>query len=197
MWHPLTLLLCWAAFVLALQWISSLLSLAVVAAISLLLAGMCAGRRSRSLLWRTRWLLLSLGALFLLFTPGEYVPGIPEWLGVTHEGLVRAGDQLCRLLALLSTLALLHEQIGTQGLLTGLHVLLKPLPFGDTTVVRLMLVLEHVERKRDIGWRTWLEAEETGAGAQRLILEMSPLRGRDFLLLGGWGLALGAWVAWS
>jgi hypothetical protein len=197
MWHPLTLLLCWAAFVLALQWISSLPVLALVTTISLLLAGIFAGHRSRSLLWRARWLLLSLGVLFLLFTPGEYVTGVPEWLGVTHEGLARATDQLCRLLALLSTLALLHERIGTQGLLAGLHALLKPFPFGDTTVVRLMLVLDHVEQRRNVGWRTWLEGEETGAGAQRFILEMSRMRGRDFLLLGGWWLALGAWVAWS
>jgi hypothetical protein len=197
MWHPLTLLLCWAAFALALQWISSLLVLLVVTAISLLLAGIFAGHRSRSLLARARWLLLSLGVLFVLFTPGEYVTGIPEWLGVTHEGLARASDQLCRLLALLATLALLHERVGTQGLLTGLHALLKPFPFGDVTVVRLMLVLEHVEQKRDIGWRTWLEAGKTGAGTQRFILEMSRMRGRDFLLLGGWGLVLGAWVTWS
>jgi hypothetical protein len=195
MWHPMTLLLFWAGFALSLQLISSLLLLMLAATISLTLAAVFSGSRSRALLWRARWLFLSIGILFLFFTPGEYVPWTPAWLGLSYEGLARAGEQLARLLALLASLALLHERIGTHGLLTGLHTLLKPFSWRDATVVRLMLVLEHIEGKQETSWREWLANEGVGEESrEHFTLGQPPLRGRDYWLMAGLLATAGGWM---
>lgn len=162
MWHPAALLLSWLGFALILQWAKLPLLLALALA-SILLATRFAPERTRILLWRSRWLLLSLGILFFFATPGEYLSGIGGSMGLTHEGVRHGSEQLSRLLAMLASLALLHQRVGTQGLLAGFYWLLGLLglrAWRKATVVRLMLVLEFVEQKRQIGWREWLAVEE-------------------------------------
>ena len=197
MWHPLTLLLAWLAFALLLQWLPIHLLIGVAAA-SLVLAFSLAYERSRNLLKRSRWLLLSLVMVFLFLTPGEYLPGIGGDLGVTYDGLRHAGEHLGRLLALLTSLALLHEKVGTPGLLTGLYCLLWPFAWREATVVRLMLVLEFVEQKQQVGWREWLIGEASPAAApENFRLPMPPLHLRDKLLIGGLLTATLSLVMWS
>ncbi|MDP1525135.1 MAG: hypothetical protein Q8M20_04955 [Rhodocyclaceae bacterium] len=159
MFHPASLLLTWTGVAIGLQWSpwQWLLPLLLMAS---LLAFRLAARRSRQLLWRTRWLLLSLLLLFLFATPGEYLPGLVGQLGITREGLAQGGEQIGRLLILLLSLALLHEHLGNQGLMTGLYWLLQPFSWRDVTVVRLMLVLEYVEQKSSVSaWRNWFADE--------------------------------------
>lgn len=198
MWHPVTPLLCWAGFAVALQWIVSSAWLAGIAVTSLALSLVFAGERGRMLLWRARWLLASLVFLFLFFTPGEYLPG---GLGATREGLVRAVDAVGRLVTLLASLALLHERIGTAGLLSGLHALLRPFAFRDASVVRMLLVLEYVERRHDTHWREWLGDPVKQADAMTKVevlkLAVSPVRFRDYAVLCGWALILGLWGVWA
>lgn len=193
--HPAALLVFWSGFALFLQWTPLGLSM-WLGALCLLLSLAFAPRRSWSLLRRTRWLLLSLALLFVFFTPGEYLPGIPGSLGITHEGLEHAGGHLSRLLALLSSLALLHEGIGTRGLLSGLYWLLGP--FGhrrEATVVRLMLVLDYVEQKEKIAWREWLAPGDGPPVTQEsLSLARAPLRPVDKMLIGGVLAALLGWL---
>lgn len=192
MWHPASLLLSWLAFAVGLAALS-LPALLVVSLSCLVLAVVAAPQRTVSLLRRSRWLLLSLAILFLFFSPGEYLPGLPGRLGLTHEGVRQCAEQLGRLLALLTSLALLHQRLGTDGLLTGFYWLLRPIPWRDATVVRLMLVMEFVERKERIGWRDWLAPEhETGPDCLRL--PMPPPRGRDRLLI---GLLLAGFLGWA
>jgi len=155
MLHPATLLLSWLAFAVSLQWLT-VAWVSVLAASCICLALLLATERSVNLLRRSRWLLLSLAVLYLFATPGEYLPGILGDIGLTLEGLHQGGEQIGRLLAMLASLALLHQSVGTQGLLAGFHSLLKPFPWRQTTVVRLMLVLEYVEQKQQVGWREWL-----------------------------------------
>jgi energy-coupling factor transport system permease protein len=185
MWHPASLLLTWLGFAMVLQWVSLpwLLSLAL-ASLGFSLVG--AFERSSNLIGRSRWLLLSLLVLFLFVTPGEFLPGVWGSLGLTYEGLRLGGEQLARLLAMLSSLALLHQHLGTQGLLAGFHWLLAPFPWRRATVVRLLLVLEFVEQKRTPGWREWLSPEGDQAFTSNgFVLPMAPLRARDRLLMGG------------
>lgn len=151
------------------------------------LAFLLATHRSRQLLWRTRWLLLSLLLLFLFATPGEYLPGLAGQLGITREGLAQGGEQIGRLLILLLSLALLHEHLGNQGLMTGLYWLLQPFAWRDVTVVRLMLVLEYVEQKSSVAaWRNWFADEANlpdvvdGATCR---LAQQPIAWRDRLLI--------------
>lgn len=184
MWHPASLLLFWVGFSLVLQWVP-LSSLIGLAACNLFLAEKFARKRSRRLLWRSRWLLLSLAVIFLFLTPGEYLPGFAGELGLTFEGLDQAGIQLCRLLAILASLALLHEHIGTQGLLAGLYWMMGVFPWREATVVRLMLVLENVEQNQPAGWREWLLPGAAGRDTPGLLhLSLPEWHLRDKALLG-------------
>ncbi|MCX8017906.1 MAG: hypothetical protein N2690_08430 [Rhodocyclaceae bacterium] len=183
MWHPAALLVTWLAFAVLLQrmtvgW------LVPVAAATLAIAFRRAPQRSRRLLWRARWLLLSLAILFLFFTPGEYLGGGWGALGITYEGLRHAGEQLARLVAMLASLAWLHERLGTFGLLAGFHSLLAPFPGRERTVVRLILVLESVENAPRADWRSWLAPPPGSiAPTERLTLPAPRFRRRDGALV--------------
>lgn len=160
MFHPATLLFAWAGFALGLQWCHWTLLLPLLL-ITSGLAFRLAAQRSRQLLWRTRWLLLSLLLLFLFATPGEFLPGMAGQFGLTHEGVTQGSVQIGRLLVLLLSLALLHEHLGNPGLMTGFYGLLKPFSWRDVTVVRLMLVLAYVEQKSSVAaWRPWFAGED-------------------------------------
>lgn len=184
MWHPASLLIVWLGLVLGLARLP-LFPLLLLSAACLVLAGLRAPERIRNLLRRSRWLLLSLGILFLFFTPGEYLSGPAGRFGLTFEGLRESAEQVGRLLAILASLALLHQSVGTQGLLAGCYWLLRPLPWRDATVVRLMLVLDLVEQKGRTRWREWLWPESPGndEGANSLPLEMPAMRRRDAALI--------------
>jgi|WetSurMetagenome_2_1015567.scaffolds.fasta_scaffold16689_2 hypothetical protein len=192
--HPAVLLVIWAGFAFALQRAQFPWTLGS-AMICLLLALAFARLRSLNLIRRSRWLLFSLGLIFLFLTPGEYLPGFPGKLGLTYEGLLRAGEQLSRLLALLTSLALLHERVGTPGLLTGLYWLLGPFGWREKTVVRLMLVLDYVERQGSGGWRVWLEPQEDKpCDTDNMSLEMAHMRGADIAMITGIMLTFLVWI---
>lgn len=184
MLHPAALLLTWFGFALALQWLP-LTWLIGIALACVALALMIASQRSFNLLRRSRWLLISLAVLYFFATPGAYLPGILGDIGLTYEGLLQGGEQIGRLLAMLTSLALLHQAMGTQGLLTALYSLLKPLPWREATVVRLMLVLEHVEQKHRVSWREWLlpGVQTDGQLPEMLHLTLPRFRWRDAALL--------------
>lgn len=184
MWHPASLLLYWFGLVLVLQQLS-LFPLTLLTLACLGLTAVHAPERCRSLLWRSRWLLLSLAILFLFVTPGEYLPGTWGDTGLTYEGLRQCGEYLGRLLSMLASLALLHERLGTPGLLAGFYWLLKPLPGRQTTVVRLLLVLEFVERKQQTTWREWLAPEPADTVApEGYRLAMPAFHLRDKIAIG-------------
>jgi len=139
-------------------------------------------RRGGQLIWRTRWLLLS---LLIIFPWG--IAGHPLWSGVgspTHEGVLEALTHLGRLLLVLTTVAAFLETMPLPDLLAATHILLKPLRgFGldpDRGVVRLMLVLRYVEtlpRPRD--WRSLLEAPSLNV-SERVEVDDHPLRWSDY-----------------
>ncbi len=186
MFHPAALLLTWIGFAFGLQWCHWAWLLPLLLMTSLL-AFRLAARRSRQLLWRTRWLFLSLLLLFLFATPGEYLPGLAGQLGVTREGLAQGGEQIGRVMILLLSLAWLHEHLGNQGLMTGLYWLLQPFAWRDVTVVRLMLVLEYVEQRSSVSaWRQWFSDEadlpESTEGATCQLVQQ-PIARRDRLLM--------------
>ncbi len=194
--HPLTWLSGWLALVLGLQWLSAPLWLGALLAGFVSLAAVRAGKRTWALLKRARWLLLSMAVLFLFFTPGAYLPGLPQWFGVTYEGVERAYDQLSRLLIMLTTLALLHERLGTVGLLSALHALLRPFSLRDATVVRLMLVLEYAEGREKLSWREWLSpASDAMPANDTLRVPAIRLQRHDVLMILLCYTITGTWIA--
>ena len=93
MFHPATLLLAWAGFVLVLP-LLSLLVLGWLMFPALLGAFVLARQRTFRLLRRARWLLLSLAVLFAFATPGLAVPGLPAGLGMTQDGSAPSGSHV-------------------------------------------------------------------------------------------------------
>ena len=182
--HPATLLFAWGSFVMFLQPLG-LVPLAVVAAIILPLCLNFARWRTLVLVRRARWLLLSIAVLFVLATPGQRLPGIGGELGLTEDGLVLGGEHLLRLVLLLASLALVHEYLGTSRMMAGLYWLLAPIAgwraMRERIVVRLMLVLDHVENSPARNWRDWLLLD--APGPDRLALAVTATRPADWIVM--------------
>lgn len=180
--HPTTRLIVWLLLVLAVQCLSG--AALIVAFMLLPLIGMRVVQRGGRLIWRARWLLVSLLVIFSWGVAGE-----PLWNGTlapTQEGLLEALTHLGRLLLVLMAVAAFLEAMPLPDLLAATHALLKPLRrFGfdtDRGVVRLMLVLRYVEslpRPRD--WRALLNAP---ASSESELVEVShqPMRWLDFIV---------------
>jgi energy-coupling factor transporter transmembrane protein EcfT len=159
--HPTTRLSAWLALLVAVQFLSG--TPLAVAFVLVPLLGKRVFRRGWLLIRRTRWLLLSLFAVFAWGTPGEPVWNVsvaPSW-----EGIREAALHLGRLLLVLFSVAGFLENMPLADLLEATHALLKPLRRigidSDRGVVRLMLVLRYVEtlpRPRD--WKSLLDAPE-------------------------------------
>lgn len=183
--HPATLLLAWGGLVVLLQTFPAP-QLAWVALVVLPLSMLLARHRTLALVRRARWLLLSIAVLFALATPGEHLTGVIGELGVTRDGLLLAVEHVLRLTLLLASLAILHEWLGNDGLIGGLHWLLGPLAgwraLRERIVVRLMLVLDYVETEPSGGWRGWLKGNT--AGPECLELVTGSLGYPDLMLLG-------------
>lgn len=184
MLHPAALLFSWLVFATSLQWLTVSWLMGVATACAAL-AFLTATKRTINLLRRSRWLLISMALLYLFATPGEFLPGLLGEIGLTYEGLSLGGEQVSRLLAMLTSLAILHQAVGTQGLLLAIHYLLKPFPWRGATVVRLMLVLDNVEQRQPSGWREWLMPKVLGHEPlpDRLALAMPPFRCSDGILM--------------
>ncbi len=185
--HPTTRLLAWLALLVGVQALSGG---ALLAAFALLpLAGRRALRRGAQLVWRARWLLVS-----LLVIVSWGVAGEPLWPGAaapTIEGGREALTHLARLLLMLFAVAAFLEAMPLPELLAATHVLLGPLRrCGVDTergVVRLLLVLRYVEtlpRPRD--WRILLKAPPVVVG-ERVEIDCPAWRWSDGLI--GVGLA--------
>lgn len=115
-------------------------------------------------MWRARWLLFSLLAVFAWGTAGEALWN-SGW-APTYEGVMEASKHFGRMLLVLMLVAAFLEYMPLADLISATHALLLPFRrFGlDTTrgVVRLMLVLRYVEtlpRPRD--WKVLLDAPDS------------------------------------
>lgn len=182
--HPATLLFGWGVFVALVQPLSDV-TLAWIAAVTLPMAGFIAPQRAWLLFRRTRWLLLSIALMFSLATPGQRLPGALGDMGVTLDGVSLAFEHILRLLLLLASLAIVHERLGTIGMMAGLHWLLAPLAHWRTLreriVVRLMLVLDHVESAPATSWREWLDRDLPGP--DRMTLDAGTFNVVDWTVL--------------
>jgi hypothetical protein len=174
--HPATVLLVWSAAVVASQFLS-LAGLAWAALALLPIPLILARQRALLLLRRARWLLVSITVMFALATPGERLAGVWGEFSLTYDGLALAAEHALRLTLLLATLALLHERLGTNGMMAGVHWLLGPMAASraarNKLVVRLMLVLDYVETAPVANWRSWLAPEEANLDEEAAALELT------------------------
>ena len=160
--HPATRLVVWLVLLIAVQLMSGRF-LALVCLLAPVL-GVRVMRRGGRLMWRARWLLFSLLAVFAWGTAGEALWN-SGW-APTYEGVMEASKHLGRMLLVLMLVATFLEYMPLADLISATHALLLPFRrFGlDTTrgVVRLMLVLRYVEtlpRPRD--WKVLLDAPDS------------------------------------
>jgi energy-coupling factor transporter transmembrane protein EcfT len=184
--HPTTRLCFWLALLLIVQILSGKQLVLVLPLVFVMLTvmGRSILKRGIRLIWRARWLLLS---LFVILAWG--IAGDPVWDGAmapTHEGLIEALTHLGRLVLVLTVVAALLETLPLADLLAATHSLLSPLRhFGldaDRGVVRLMLVLRYVEtlpRPRD--WSSLLDVPVASA-SERVEVNDHALRGLDYAL---------------
>ena len=180
--HPTTRFGLWLSLMLLVQLLSGRLLL--LAFVLMPFLGVQVLRRGSRLIWRARWLLLS---LFLILAWGT--AGDPVWNGAaspTLDGLAAAWTQLGRLLLVLVAVAAFLEFMPLADLLTATHFMLRPLRrFGfdpDRGVVRLMLVLRYVEtlpRPRD--WRSLLNVPTSNA-CELVEVRHRPLQAQDYAL---------------
>lgn len=103
----------------------------------------------RLLLYRARWLLLSIVLIYAYATPGEYVTNMPDAWAPTYEGLREGGIQALRLAAMLAALSVLLATSGRAQIMAGIYQLMLPFKvFGiqsERFAARLWLTLHYVE----------------------------------------------------
>lgn len=183
MFHPASLLLAWAGMVLVLPVLSPAILASLLVPV-LLGAILFARSRTLTLFRRARWLLVSIVVLFAFATPGVALP--PPWagLGLTWDGLQLAAEHVARLILLLASLSVLHEFLGTEGIVSGLYWLIGPLAgrhgLRERIVVRVMLVVEFVESGSG-GWREWLS--DSDVGPHSLSLGLRAWHWQDWVVL--------------
>lgn len=181
--HPSIKLLLW---LLALLLVQGLSGIALVSALLLLpFLGKRALMRGGHLVWRARWLLMTLLVVFSWGIAGE-----PLWnvyFSPSREGLIEASLHLARLLLVLISVAAVLEYMPLPELLAATRTLLGPVrKVGldpDRGVIRLMLVLHYVEelpRPRD--WRKLLEQPDVCVN-QTVVVADHPLRSSDIVIL--------------
>jgi energy-coupling factor transporter transmembrane protein EcfT len=189
MLHPTVRLIVWGAMVASVQWLSPTgLSLACAASLAVGI-GFARGRFGQ-LLKRTRWLMLALVLLFALATPGIYLMPFLGSLGPTEEGVWLGLEHLLRLLFVLASLAVLLRLTGVEGLVAGLHGLIRPLAWlgldRTRVALRLMLVMHYVEQSPPgRRWREWLQGEAAAGEPRCFRLEAKPWHAADFAVLAG------------
>ena len=173
--------------------------LALARTLVIALAAGFARARLGLLLRRARWLIVSLLLLFALATPGVYLLPALGSLSPTEEGLRLGVEHALRLMLVLAALALLLESTGVQGLLSGLHGLMRPLAClgidRGRVAVRLMLVLRYIEQAPpDRHWRQWLEEGQALHGPDCLSILRQRLTAVDVAVLAGLTFAVAAYA---
>ncbi len=200
--HPAVRLLAWGCVVAMGQALTGwglLVGVGLAVAAGLALAREHLHRLAR----RARFLLLTIGLLFVCGTPGE---ALLPWLGVlspSAEGLSMAVLHGGRLVLVLALLALLLEFTPAEALVAGVYGLLKPfsaLP-RERVALRLMLVLQYAEEQKGRGrrrpwreWLDWLECPDDDAASQTLTLHAAPLGRADIAVLGLLGILVILWI---
>lgn len=204
--HPSARIAAWVVFAAFVGWLEPP---ALAAATGILAVLLALHRPSplRRLLYRTRWLLLSLVILYGLTFPGRLLAPSLGVFSPTAEGLAAGALQAWRLALLLAALALLHAACKRDCLIAGLFRLLWPFRRLGVDVSRvagrIWLTLEYAEdadKWTRAQWHRLLEGElddvrEEGDG-RAIRVEAGVLRWRDGAALLILVLALGGLVLW-
>lgn len=145
----------------------------------------------RKLLYRSRWLLLTLLLVYACTTPGEYFHGWESW-PVTYEGVHQGVLQVARLAVMLAGLALLLGTTPREALMAGIFRLILPLRHlglsPERFTARLWLTLHYVERERAVQntpiWQRFDQVlNNENRAVERVRLEIPCFRSHDWSML--------------
>lgn len=189
--HPAALILLWVFLAAALQALKAAPLLGVSALVcAIALAG--SASRFRTLLRRTRWIMISLLLIYGYVTPGEALWAAAGKYSPTCTGLLDGALQLSRLIAALAGLAIMLNLLDRQKLMGGIYTLAWPLRFlglaRERIAVRLALTLHYAESAMldtSSNWREHIArmlAPHQGAYPE-VELHAAPLSLRDLLLI--------------
>lgn len=190
--HPAAQILVWCLLVATLQ-VVGMRTLLIAAGLVLLVTLGVSGRKFSHLLRRTRWIMLSLLAIYAFSTPGEALLPQAGALSPTREGVMDGAQQLLRLLAAVGALAILLDRLHRQQLISGLYTLFGPLRLlglsPERAAVRLALTLHYAEVAMMRGARSWQETlrglfEVHGDAAHQMELPLYRFSFGDVCLLG-------------
>jgi energy-coupling factor transport system permease protein len=102
-----------------------------------------------ALVFRMRWLWISMMSIYALTTPGEYIAILPSQIKVTYEGVFSGLLQMLRLLTAIASINYFFSNSHKMDLLIGLDALLSPLKWLGLNVerfsARLFLTLDYVD----------------------------------------------------
>lgn len=163
MLHPAALFWSWLSLLVALQfWIDT--RLAAISGLFLFAALIFCRQRFVLLMRRSRWILVTVVFIYAYSGNGELLWPVLGSFSPLEDGVVSGFRQLLRLLLILSSLSLLLEYSGRDGLLQALHTFLSPLASAGIDIqrvmVRLALTMEFMEkrsRKDKTSWASVIE----------------------------------------
>ena len=189
--HPAALILLWVFLAIAMQSLTA--TVLLLAGVSLLIvAYVLSAARLRTLLHRTRWIMLSLLLIYAYATPGVAMVASLSQFSPTYEGVIDGLLQLNRLVFALAGLAILLSLLSQQQLISGLYALGYPLRYIGLSrarmAVRLALTLHYAEssmRDTAANWRASIEQMPAQAKVkpQSIELQVTPFILRDGLLM--------------
>lgn len=158
----------------------------------------------RKLLYRSRWLLLTLLAIYAFTTPGEFLHGLDGAIAPTYEGITQGLLQAGRLAAMLAGLALLLGTTPRDALMGGIYWLLQPLCLCGIPVerftARLWLTLHYVEqvpvRDKVSFWHRFDRAvEDSGAARVETVhVSLPAFAAMDWLVLVAMSAGIIGWL---
>jgi energy-coupling factor transporter transmembrane protein EcfT len=106
----------------------------------------------RKIMYRSRWLMLTLLLVYAYTTPGEYVRAWDTVFAPTYEGLHEGVLQAGRLTMMLAALALLLGTTQRPELMAGIYFLIRPFSVigvpVDRFTARLWLTMHYVEEEQ-------------------------------------------------
>ena len=189
--HPAVFILLWVFLAIALQTLTAM-TLLLVGVPLLLAAYALSAARLRTLLHRTRWIMLSLLLIYAYATPGVALWESLAQFSPTYEGVIDGLLQLNRLVFALAALAILLGLLSQQQLISGLYALGYPLRYIGLSrarvAVRLALTLHYAESSMlgtAANWRASIEQmlARVEIKQQSIELQVTPLNLRDGLLV--------------
>ena len=156
--HPITQITIWIGLAVVVQTMQSMY-LPILAAILGLIAYKAHPLRMVTLLRRTRWILISLFAIYAFLTPGVTMWYLLYLPSPTQEGLLDGLMQLSRLVCVLAGLSILLTTLSQERLVSGLYTFFYPLKFigisRERIAVRLGLTLHYAERAMQETAKDW------------------------------------------